>query len=72
MTRPQANLGLPLIAALLAAAGCHASPPTAAEQARAAQAMAKVEAEQAKSDQTLAARNAVNNRQVVIANQQAE
>jgi hypothetical protein len=34
--------------------------------------MAKVEAEQAESDRTLRARNAANERQVVISNQQAK
>jgi len=72
LTQRQANGGLLVIIGLLFAAGCRAPPPTKAEQDRAARAMAKVEAEQAESDRTLPARNAANNRQVVIVNQQTE
>ena len=72
MTRRQAGGGLLVIVALLSAAACQSPPPTEAEQDRAARAMAKVEADQAESDRTLPARNAANNRQVVIANQQTK
>jgi hypothetical protein len=57
---------------LLAVAGCGSPPPSKAEQDRMARAMVKVEAEQAESDRTLPARNAANNRQVVIVNQSAK
>jgi hypothetical protein len=70
LTRNKAG-ELLVVAALLSANGCHAPPPTRAEQDRMARAMARVEAEQAESDRTLPARNAANDRQVVIANRQA-
>jgi hypothetical protein len=70
LTRNQAG-GLLVIVALLSASGCHAPPPTKAEQDRMARAMARVEAEQAESDRTLPARNAANDRQAVTADQQA-
>ena len=72
MTRGEVGARLLVIVALLFAAGCQSPPPTKAEQDRIARAMVKVEAEQAESDRTLPARNAANDRQVVIANQQAK
>jgi len=72
VTRRQAGRSLPFIGMLLSVAGCGSPPPSEAEQARTAQAMAKVAAGQAESDRTLPARNAANARQVVVANQQAE
>ena len=72
MTRSQLlGTRLPLIVALLSAAGCQPRPTTQAEQDRMGRAMVKVEAEQAESDRTLPARNAANDRQVLIANQLA-
>ena len=72
MTQRRANPQLLVIVAMLCAAACQSSQPTQAEQDRAAKAMAKVEAEQAESDRNLPARNAANERQVVIANQQTK
>jgi hypothetical protein len=72
LSRRQAGGRLLVLAALLSAAGCQSPPPTKADQDRMARAMAKVEAEQAESDRTLRARNAANERQVVISNQQAK
>ncbi len=61
-----------IVIALLSLAGCEAAKVSKADQDRTAVAMAKVEADQARSDEGLAARNAANAHQVIIVDKPAK